>query len=1196
MKFTRRRLGAAVAAVVVLAGLVGWTVRRDGQPVRAEVRIIEVRSGPGGDEPITLDTTLYLPASASEASPAPAVLLAHGFGGSKDSVAADARRLAARGYAVLTWSARGFGRSGGLISLNDPDREVMDARRLLDWLADRPDVRRDGPGDPRVGVMGASYGGALALSLAAADRRVDAIVPQITWHDLAGALFPEATGAPPEQGVLKRSWAGLLFTAGAAPAADPQCGRFDPEVCRAYLDMAAGGRATPEAVRLLRRGSPAGVLDRIAAPTLLVQGETDTLFTLAEADANARGIAAAGTPVRVAWFSGGHDAAGEAPDAERVWGLAVDWLDRWVRGTAEVEPPPAFTFSTAAGFPLTDSRPTPVTYATARYPGLGGDLAPARLPLAGPVQSVANPPGGSPAGISSLPGVGQALAGAGVLDVPGQVAVFGSAPLDAPLDVVGAPRLRLRVASPTSSAVLFVKLYDVGPEGGQALPGGLVAPVRLEGLPARIEDAQAVEVTLPAIVSRIEAGHRLRIVVATADQAYAGPPQPAVYEVGLADGALQLPRVEARRVGGGLSVWLWALAALAAAVAAGTGAALSVARRRRARADQEIDEESADLPLVIRGLRKVYPDGLVAVDGLSLAVEPGQVVGLLGPNGAGKTTTLRVLMGLVRPSAGEALVFGRRVVPGAPVLSRVGALVEGPGLLPHLSGFDNLRLHWRATGRDRSDARLEEVLEIAGLGPAARRKVRTYSHGMRQRLALAQAMLGLPDLLVLDEPTNGLDPPQIHQMREVLRAYTRDGRAVLLSSHLLAEVEQTCTHVVVMDGGRLVAAGSVPQIVGESGLVHVQVAAGADVAAASAAAAGLPGVVAVEQTEGGLVVDLDGTARSDLVKALVSAGIGVEGLSSRRRLEDAFLALVRREPPIVPTSPARPPARRADASAMITGYRRSRTLRIPVEAARQLRRRRTRVALGLLVALPLVLVAAFLIGAPDDPEPAAGGSQSLADLATASGANFALFTVLVSSAFLLVVIVALCCGDAIASEASWGSLRYLLAAPVPRSRLLRTKLWVGLGSSAAALLVLTAVALAAGTLAFGWGPLRTPLGTRIPPDEAVRLLGVILAYIAVTLLPVAALAFALSASTDAPLGAVGGAVLLFITSSILEAVDALGGVRGLLPTRYTLAWLGLLSSPVQWEGILKGCVSALAYSTAFLSFAWWRFLRKDILS
>jgi ABC-2 type transport system ATP-binding protein len=200
------------------------------------------------------------------------------------------------------------------------------------------------------------------------------------------------------------------------------------------------------------------------------------------------------------------------------------------------------------------------------------------------------------------------------------------------------------------------------------------------------------------------------------------------------------------------------------------------------------------------------------VDGLSFRVEKGQVLGLLGPNGAGKTTTMRMLMGLILPDEGEIRIFGSPVTPGAPVLSRLGSFVEGPGFLPHLSGRANLELYWRATGRPAEDAHMEEALEIAGLGAALDRAVRTYSQGMRQRLAIAQAMLGLPDLLVLDEPTNGLDPPQIAEMRKVLRAYAERGRTVIVSSHLLGEVEQTCTDVVVMHRGRLVSAGPVGEL------------------------------------------------------------------------------------------------------------------------------------------------------------------------------------------------------------------------------------------------------------------------------------------------------------------------------------------------------------------------------------------------
>jgi ABC-2 type transport system permease protein len=276
-------------------------------------------------------------------------------------------------------------------------------------------------------------------------------------------------------------------------------------------------------------------------------------------------------------------------------------------------------------------------------------------------------------------------------------------------------------------------------------------------------------------------------------------------------------------------------------------------------------------------------------------------------------------------------------------------------------------------------------------------------------------------------------------------------------------------------------------------------------------------------------------------------------------------------------------------------YRPGRTLSFAAEVARQLTRRRTQIALGFLVVLPLILVAAFKIGQPGEPDATTGG-VSLADVATSGGANFTLFALYVSAGFLLLVVVALFCGDTVASEASWGTLRYLLAAPVPRGRLLRQKLTVGLTYSGFALVLLPLVAMVAGTIAFGWSPLRTQLGAEIPAWSALGRIALADGYIAITLLPVAALAFYLSVRTDAPLGAVGGAVMLWIVSNILEAVTALGDLRGLLPTRYGTAWLALLSSPLEAEDMVKGMVSALVYTTVFLSLAWWRFLRKDIVS
>jgi ABC-2 type transport system ATP-binding protein len=226
------------------------------------------------------------------------------------------------------------------------------------------------------------------------------------------------------------------------------------------------------------------------------------------------------------------------------------------------------------------------------------------------------------------------------------------------------------------------------------------------------------------------------------------------------------------------------------------------------------------------------------------------------------------------------------------VLSRLGSFVEGTGLLPHLSGRDNLTLYWAATGRPLEDAHLDEAIEVAGLGSAIDKRVRAYSQGMRQRVAIAQAMLGLPDLLVLDEPTNGLDPPQIHAMREVLRSYAQTGRTVIVSSHLLAEIEQTCSHVVVMAKGEKIAQGTVEEIIGTGGAVLVGLADPGDADRAVAVLASLGQDLAVERTDDGLVVELGGVGRPEALSALVTAGVGVSRFTPRRHLEDAFLALV----------------------------------------------------------------------------------------------------------------------------------------------------------------------------------------------------------------------------------------------------------------------------------------------------------------
>ncbi|MEU4268486.1 alpha/beta fold hydrolase [Streptomyces sp. NPDC026092] len=875
MPFRLPRWAAVTAALAVLAGAGTWTAVASDEPPPVH-RADQQLDMPGA----RIDTSFFTSGAASERRPA--VLLGHGFGGSKDDVRAQAEQLARDGYAVLTWSARGFGASTGRIGLNDPAHEVKDVQRLIDWLAQRSEVQLDKAGDPRVGVSGASYGGAISLLAAGYDTRVDAIAPQITYWNLADALFPN--------GVFKKLWAGIFFSAGAGPDKGA-CGRFSDELCRMYERVAVAGKPDAAARSVLEDRSPSAVGDRIKVPTLIVQGQSDSLFPLDHADAMAKAIGGNGAPVAVDWISGGHD--GGDRETERVEARIGDWFDRYLKQDKSADTGPAFRVSRAGGVDSTDGQAQLRGASADRYPGLTG--ATLSVPFGGGrPQSFANPAGAGPPAISAVPGIGGGLSqlssfGVGLsLDFPGQYARFDAKPQTEPVRITGTPTVRVKVTSdsPDGSAVLFGKVYDVGPDGRQqVLPAQLVAPVRVEGAG---KGGRSVELTLPAIDHEVEAGHRLRLVLSATDLGYASPAAPATYTVAV-ESPLTVPTAPAVSTqAAALPWWVWGLPLAGALIAA----ALLVTGRRRVAAPAP-DPELASVPLQITGLAKKYAKSSdrYAVRDLSFRVEQGQVLGLLGPNGAGKTTTLRMLMGLITPDDGEIRVFGQAIRPGAPVLSRVGAFVEGAGFLPHLSGRDNLELYWQATGRPAEDAHIEEALEIAGLGDALARAVRTYSQGMRQRLAIAQAMLGLPDLLILDEPTNGLDPPQIREMRDVMIRYAAGGRTVIVSSHLLSEVEQSCTHLVVMDRGQLVQAGPVGEITGAGDTLLVTLGDTVPDPLVDKIGA-LPGVGSAVRTEGGLLVRLDGGDATGLIGELVRLDVPVTGVGPHRRLEDAFLTLI----------------------------------------------------------------------------------------------------------------------------------------------------------------------------------------------------------------------------------------------------------------------------------------------------------------
>lgn len=268
---------------------------------------------------------------------------------------------------------------------------------------------------------------------------------------------------------------------------------------------------------------------------------------------------------------------------------------------------------------------------------------------------------------------------------------------------------------------------------------------------------------------------------------------------------------------------------------------------------------------------------------------------------------------------------------------------------------------------------------------------------------------------------------------------------------------------------------------------------------------------------------------------------------------------------------------------------------MPLRAAaiRQLRRRRTTVSFGLLAALPLVLVAAFALGDPPDPNAA---TTTFVDLARQSGANFTVFALFATSGFMLTVLAALFIGDPVPSEANWSSLRYLLIAPVPRSRLLSTTLIVGMSTLAVALAGFLAWSLLVGGIAYGWGPYSTPFGARIGWNDLWWRLLVILGYQLVVLAQVGALAFLFGTITDSPLGAVGGAVVVTIVAAILDQIEALAGIRDGLPMHFQFAWTDLLRPAADWSDVVQGVAWAVIYTVPLVAAGYWQFNRKDVLS
>ncbi len=293
-----------------------------------------------------------------------------------------------------------------------------------------------------------------------------------------------------------------------------------------------------------------------------------------------------------------------------------------------------------------------------------------------------------------------------------------------------------------------------------------------------------------------------------------------------------------------------------------------------------------DAVVTTHGLTKRYPNGIIAVDGLDLVVRRGEVYGFLGPNGAGKTTTLRMLLGLIRPTAGSANVAGGS--PGTPSsLTKVGAIVEAPAFYPYMTGYDNLRLLAIYCGVPVK--RVDFALDAVELTPRARHKFSTYSMGMKQRLGIAAALLKEPEVLILDEPTNGLDPQGMADVRNLITQLGQGERTVLVSSHLLGEVEQMCTRIGVIRKGKLVAEGTIDELRGESKLL-IRAKPTDQAMAVLAAECGADKVKVTD--DGAFSLSVEPARAAELNRRLVQAGIDVTELrETERSLEDVFMEL-----------------------------------------------------------------------------------------------------------------------------------------------------------------------------------------------------------------------------------------------------------------------------------------------------------------
>ncbi len=438
--------------------------------------------------------------AATADEPSPTVLMGPGWGLAGDTASSsvgilgsvDVESLRAAGYNVLTWDPRGFGRSGGVATVNDPEREGRDVQRMLDWVAEQPVARTDADGDPRVGMVGGSYGGGIQLVAAAIDCRVDAIVPVMAWHSLGTSLYRSET--------VKTGWAGILSRL-------PTGAVTDPHIDSAYSDGVVEGSLTDEDREWFLSRGPGELVDQVRVPTLLIQGTVDTLFTLEEALTNLEILESNGVPSAMLWFCGGHGIClTDEGDPERVSTATLAWLDRWVEGDRSVDTGPRIDLIVQTGDRYTaDAFPEPSSTVSAKG---SGSLELIELGGSGPVW----PPLGSGGLVGGI--------AAPVTPARAEHAVEVKVPFDEDALVVGAPRLTLTYSGTTPDGVrptrVFAQLVDDAT--GHVLDNQITpVPLELDGR------EHTVEVPMEVVSFAASAGGAVTLQVVATTVAYAQP-------------------------------------------------------------------------------------------------------------------------------------------------------------------------------------------------------------------------------------------------------------------------------------------------------------------------------------------------------------------------------------------------------------------------------------------------------------------------------------------------------------------------------------------------------------------------------------------------------------------------------------------------------------------------------------------------